>query len=186
MFPKLRKDCSRYGGRKPTVLRIVLTAVSSAGFRAVALYRLGYWCRAHRLRLLAAVLERVMHHTCHCWISTAAHIDEGFLVSHVCGIGVGPDTIIGKNCDIRRNVVFGGNYGRVDKQGRQKPTLGDNVSVGVGAVIVGPVKVGSRAIIGANSVVTRDVPENMIVSGIPAVVLHERWDECTGRKPEKY
>ena len=53
--------------------------------------------------------------------------------------------------------------------------------VGVGAAILGPVHIGSNAIVGANSVVTRDVPENVIVSGLPAHVIKERWDEESGR-----
>ena len=60
--------------------------------------------------------------------------------------------------------------------------MGDNVSVGVGAVILGPVLIGSNVIVGANSVVNRDVPENVIVFGIPARVIKERWSEDSGRK----
>jgi serine O-acetyltransferase len=60
--------------------------------------------------------------------------------------------------------------------------LGDNVSVGTGAVIIGPINVGTNSIIGANSVVTKNVPENVIVSGIPAVVIKERWNEESGRR----
>ena len=57
----------------------------------------------------------------------------------------------------------------------------DNVSIGAGAVLLGPVKVGSHAIIGANAVVTKDVPEHVIVAGVPAKVIKERWDEGVSR-----
>jgi serine O-acetyltransferase len=83
---------------------------------------------------------------------------------------------------VRQNVTFGANYGKVDKDGRKQPRVGDNVSVGAGAVVIGPVYIGSNAIIGANSVVTRDVPENVIAFGVPAKVIKDRWDESTGRK----
>jgi acetyltransferase-like isoleucine patch superfamily enzyme len=54
--------------------------------------------------------------------------------------------------------------------------------VGAGAVILGPVKVGSNSVIGANAVVTKDVPENVIVGGVPAQIIKDKWDESTGRK----
>jgi serine O-acetyltransferase len=100
----------------------------------------------------------------------------------VCGeIIVGYCTRIGNNCDIRQNVTLGGNFNKKDVYGNNMPILGDNVSLCAGAVIVRPVKIGSNSIIGANSVVTRDVPENSIVSGSPGVVIKKRWEESTGR-----
>ena len=65
----------------------------------------------------------------------------------------------------------------MDGDGRSQPWVEENVSVGAGAVIIGPIKIGANSIIGANSVVTRDVPGNTIVSGIPAKVIKTRWDE---------
>jgi serine O-acetyltransferase len=122
-----------------------------------------------------------MHHTCHCWISCAAEIGPGFLIAHVGGLVIGAGTRMGKDCDVRHNVTFGGNYNKVDADGRAYPWVGDNVSVGAGAVILGPVRIGSNAVIGANSVVTRDVPDNAIVLGIPAQVVRERRDNSLER-----
>jgi serine O-acetyltransferase len=180
LYRSLVKDHARYGGRNANPLAMLLSAMRDAGFRAVALYRVGRWCRGRGLRLPAAVIERVMHHLCHCWISTAAEIGDGFMIAHVGGLVIGGGTIIGTNCDVRQNVTFGGNFNRGDV--RKKPIIGDNVSVGVGAVILGPVRVGSNSIIGANSVVTRDVPANVIVSGIPAGILKPRWDSAAKRR----
>jgi serine O-acetyltransferase len=77
---------------------------------------------------------------------------------------------------------MGGNFSKRSEDGRTQPWVEDNVSFGVGAVVLGPVHIGKNAIIGANSVVTRDVPENMIVLGVPAQIIKERWREETGRK----
>jgi len=122
-----------------------------------------------------------MHHLCHCWISTFAEIGPGFYIAHVGSLVIGQETRIGRNCDVRQNVTFGGNFNKRDDQGRSQPLVGDNVSFGAGAVVIGPIKVGSNSIVGANSVVTRDVPENVIVSGVPAVVLKDKWDKESGR-----
>ncbi len=177
MLQELREDYGRYSAKRATLPRMAAKAGANAGFRAVVLYRLGRGCRKRGLRVLAAFCERLMHHLCHCWISTAAEIGPGFLVAHVCGLVIGGGAIVGSNCDVRHNVTLGGNFSRRDETGRTQPTLGDNVSVGAGAAVLGPVKIGSNVIVGANSVVTRDVPEDMIVSGIPAKVIRERWSE---------
>lgn len=123
-----------------------------------------------------------MHHLCHCWISLSAEIGPGFLIAHVGGLVIGGNTRIGKNCDVRQNVTFGGNFNKVDQDGRTQPWVDDNVSFGAGAVIIGPIRVGANSIIGANTVVTRDVPNNVIVFGVPGKIVRERWPEDGARK----
>lgn len=178
----LRADYQRYSNRPPTLLRMMSKALMNAGFRAVMFYRLGHACRCRKFRLGAAICERLMHHLSHCWISTAAEIGPGFFVAHVCGIVIGAGSRIGQQCDIRQNTTLGGNFNKTDDEGRSQPTLGDEVSLGVGVVILGPVKVGDRSIVGANAVVTRDIPANTIAGGIPAKVIKERWSDETGRR----
>lgn len=182
MFENLKEDYPRYGGKRGHVVLFLPKAIRDAGFRAVMLYRIGNWFRKRRLNMMAGLCERLMRHLCLCWIGTSAEIGGGFRIGHTIGLVIGGGAIIGKNCDVRQNTTFGGNYGKVDSTGRSQPRLGDNVSVGAGAVILGPVKVGSNSIIGANAVVTKDVPENVIVGGVPAKIIKKRWDESTGRK----
>lgn len=178
----IEQDYRRYSRRNGNLWRYCYKALSNAGFKAVLLYRLGVWFKKYNLGLLASLSQRMMHHACHCWISILADIGPGFLIAHVGGIVIGESTRIGSNCDIRQNVTFGGNFNKVREDGGSQPWVGDNVSVGVGAAILGPVRVGSNSIIGANSVVTRDVPENVIVFGVPARILKERWSEEFGRR----
>lgn len=178
----LKKDFLRYSKSEACFCGVLRLIAAKPGFRAVFLYRLGHALRKRKLFFLASICQRVMHHACHCYISISAEIGPGFLIGHVGGIVIGAKATIGSNCDIRQNVTLGGNYNRKDEEGRSQPTLEDGVSIGAGACILGPVRVGPNSIIGANSVVTRDVPENVIVSGIPAKVLKEVWARNSERK----
>ncbi len=183
MFDNLEHDYRRNSKHEGGSLwRYIYRAAANAGFRAVVLYRLGVWFKQKRMNFWAGMCQRLMHHLCHCWISVSAEIGPGFLIAHVGGLVIGGKTRIGSYCDVRQNVTFGGNFNKVGPDGRDQPWVGDHVSFGVGAAILGPVRIGSNSIIGANSVVTRDVPENVIVSGIPAVVVKDRSAADSGRK----
>jgi serine O-acetyltransferase len=178
----LRIDLIRYTNRKVSRWNIVRTFFAKAGFRALVLYRFGHYFYANKLGFLASFCQRLMHHLCSCHIHPAAKIGTGFLIAHVGGIVVGAGTIIGNNCDIRQNVTFGGNFNKMNEEGRTQPLLEDSVSVGAGACVLGPVTIGTQSIIGANSVVTRDVPAGKIAFGVPAKVIKDIWAEKSGRK----
>ncbi|MGH2271241.1 hypothetical protein ACQ9LF_05525 [Anaerohalosphaeraceae bacterium U12dextr] len=183
MLNNLKQDLVRinyYRLLKPEQVgpgRIIFEAMRNAGYRAVVLYRIGRWFRCRKMGFCAAVVERFMRHLCHCWISTAIDIGPGFVIAHVCGIivdgAVGP---IGKNFTIRQNVTIGGNYGKA-RNGRTQPIIGDDVSVGPGATILGPISIGSNTIIGANAVVTTDIPENSVAGTFRAEVIAQRADD---------
>jgi len=179
MLNNIKKDFERLSDlcklkTKPTVFAILWRAFQDSGFRAVFFFRIGRWCRLKRLGLVAAFFERLMRHLSHCWISTLADIGPGFIVAHVCGIIVPPGIHMGENCTIRQNVTLGGNYGKKNEKGRTNPWLEDNVSIGPGAVILGPVTIGSNTIIGANAVVTTSVPNNSVVAGMRAEIIAMR------------
>ena len=182
IYEKLKIDLARYTNRKVNRWNIFRTFFAKAGFRALVFYRLGHYFYGKKLGFLASLCQRLMHHLCSCYIHPAAKIGTGFLIALVGGIVVGVGTIIGNNCDIRQNVTFGGNFNKMNEEGRTQPLLEDNVSIGAGACILGLITIGAQSIIGANSVVTRDVPAGKIAFGIPAKVIKDIWNEHTGRK----
>jgi serine O-acetyltransferase len=95
-------------------------------------------------------------------------IGHGFYIGHFGGIVVNGNSVIGRNCNISQGVTLGyANRGR----NRGYPVLGNNVYIGPGAKIVGAVRIGNNVAIGANCVVTKDVPDGAVVVGIPGRVI---------------
>jgi serine O-acetyltransferase len=95
-------------------------------------------------------------------------IGNGLLLPHPIGIIIGDDIIIGNNVTIGQFVTLGGNFKKTkiyDNQTRKTPIIFDRVWLSAGSVIAGPIAINSDTIIGANSVITKDIPPNCIVNG---------------------
>lgn len=101
-------------------------------------------------------------------IPAGTRIGSGFYIGHFGGIVVSGKATIGRNCNISQGVTIG-RTNRGNHQGY--PVIGDNVYIGPGAVIVGGIRVGNNVAIGANCVVTRDVPDDAVVVGVPGKVI---------------
>jgi len=103
-------------------------------------------------------------------ISPGTQIGSGFYIGHFGAIVVHPRSVIGKNCNISHGVTLG-----QANRGRNKgyPKLGDNVYIGPGAKIVGAVVIGNNVAIGANCVVTKNIPDDSVVVGIPGRVISQ-------------
>lgn len=96
-------------------------------------------------------------------------VGPGFRIYHAGGfIHIGPKVKIGKNCTLLPGVVFG-NKSEIEDEGLT--ILGDNCYLGIDAKIIGSVTIGNNVVIGANSVVTKDIPDNAVVAGIPAKII---------------
>lgn len=104
-----------------------------------------------------------------CEISPYATIGPGFFLPHCIGIVIGHEVIAGSNLELFQNVTIGSN--RKEQNGRFMPVIGDNVSIGSGAVVVGPITIGDNVQIGANSYVDKDIPSNVVVAGCPAKII---------------
>ena len=101
-------------------------------------------------------------------IHPGAVIGSAFFIDHGMGVVIGETAEVGNNVTIYHGVTLGGTTW---KKGKRHPTIGNNVVIGTGAKVLGPVKIGDNARIGANSVVISDTPPNSVVVGIPGKVV---------------
>jgi len=97
-------------------------------------------------------------------------LDKNTKFIHPIGIVIAENAIIGKNCSIYQNVTIGPKSSADNKS----PTIGDNVRIYANACVIGDIKIGDNAVIGAGSVVTHDVPANAVVAGNPAKIIKYR------------
>lgn len=134
---------------------------------AIYFYRLERWLYTHKLKPFAKIVQALIFIMYNSKITGSCLIGKGtYFVSKCIGVNLVDDTIIGNNCRIGIGAKF------VKKAPfKHAPNLGNNIWVGPGAVIVGPVKIEDNVIIAANSVVTKSVPEGKIVGGIPAKII---------------
>ncbi|MDO4987727.1 MAG: serine O-acetyltransferase EpsC [Synergistes sp.] len=102
-------------------------------------------------------------------IHPAAQIGYGFFIDHGAGVVIGETTIVGNNVTMYQGVTLGGTGN--EKCHKRHPTIGDNVFIGSGAKLLGPITVGANARIGANSAVLKDVPEYATVTGMRARII---------------
>lgn len=144
----------------------------SPGYRYTYWMRLCAWLHHHRiLGLLFPFAWLIYYHLQVRFgiaISYHAAVGGGLYIGHHGGIVTNAGMVVGKNCNLSHDVTIG-----VSRRGERQgvPQFGDNVYIGPGARIFGNIKIGSNAAIGANCVVTKDVPENAVVVGIPGQVI---------------
>ena len=127
-----------------------------------------HWLWEHGHRSLARVLSQITRHITGVEIHPAAQIGKHFFIDHAMGVVIGETTIVGDNCVLYQGVTLGGTG---NETGKRHPTLGDNVLIGAGTKVLGPVYIGDNARIGAGSVVLKNLPANCTAVGVPAEVV---------------
>jgi len=147
-------------------------------FHAIWLYRVAHWLWIRRWHLLARFVSQLGRLLTGIEIHPGAKIGRRFFIDHGMGVVIGETAEIGDDVTLYHDVTLGGVAPSVDSQDqrctKRHPTLEDNVIVGSGAQILGPITVGRCARVGANAVVIKDVPSEVTVVGIPARVAVPR------------
>jgi serine O-acetyltransferase len=165
MFNRLREDIHVVFARDPAARSAAEVVLCYPGLRAIWIHRIAHRLWERKARLLARLLSDLGRILTGIEIHPGARIGRRFFIDHGSGVVIGETAEIGDDVTIYQGVVLGGvSWQKV----KRHPTIGNEVVIGAGAIILGPIKVGDCAKIGANSVVLKDVSPCTTVVGIPA------------------
>ena len=158
--------------RDPAAKSKLSVILTYPGVKAVFFHRIANFFSIAKLDLIARIISQFSRFLTGIEIHPKAKIGENLFIDHGMGVVIGETSEIGNNVTIYHMVTLGGISPSINsddqRDSKRHPTLMDNVVVGSGAQVLGPVIVGKNAKIGANAVVTKDVPENAVMVGIPA------------------
>lgn len=147
--------------------------INYPGIHAMFCYRINsfLWKKLH-LKFLARLLSQLARFFTGIEIHPGATIGKRFFIDHGMGVVIGETTVIGDDCVLYQGVTLGG-VGTGENKVKRHPTLLNNVMVSAGAKVIGDVTIGNNSIVGAQTVVLADVPDNCTVVGVPAFIVKE-------------
>lgn len=171
----IREDIRNARDHDPAARGDVENAIVYAGLHAIWSHRVAHhlWTCGHPTA--ARILAQVTRFLTGIEIHPAASIGRRFFIDHGMGVVIGETAEIGDDVMLYHGVTLGG---QVLTQTKRHPTLEDGVVVGAGAKVLGPITIGACSAIGANAVVTKDVPANHIAVGVPATMRPRKDCEC--------
>ena len=158
--------------RDPAAKSILSIILTYPGVKAVFFHQISNFFYKAGFDLIARIISQTIRFFTGIEIHPGANIGKNLFIDHGMGVVIGETSEIGDNVTIYHNVTLGGSSPSIDSE-RQRhekrhPTIGNDVVIGSGAQIIGPIKVGNNSRIAANAVVVKDVPENATMVGIPA------------------
>lgn len=168
---ELYLDAKNISRKDPASKNVLYVILLYPGFHAILFYRIAHFFSNLKLKFIARFISQLARFLTGIEIHPGAKIGKRLFIDHGMGIVIGETTTIGNNCTIYHGVTLGGT-GK-DKYKRH-PDLGDNVIVGCGAKVLGPIKIGDNVKIGANAVVLKEVPDNTTVVGVPGKIKQNK------------
>jgi serine O-acetyltransferase len=168
MFARLKEDIQCVFERDPAARNAFEVLTTYPGVWAVMIHRLSHALWNHGMKWLARVLSNVPRWMTGIEIHPGARIGRRFFIDHGMGVVIGETAEIGDDCTLYHGVTLGGTSW---EKGKRHPTLKDNVVIGAGAKVLGPITLHNSARIGSNAVVVKDVPAEATVVGIPGHIV---------------
>lgn len=179
MFNKLREYVNSIFLRDPAARSVLEVLTIYPGVHALVIHRLSHRLWHWKLKWLARLLSQLARWLTGIEIHPGSKIGRRFFIDHGMGVVIGETAEIGDDCTLYHGVTLGGTAWRKEKR---HPTLGNNVVVGAGAKILGPITIGDNARVGSNSVVVRDVPAGATVVGIPGRIVGPKPDDAKSQR----
>ena len=167
MFKDLRETIEAYKARDPAARSSLEVLLLYPGIKAVLSHRRALVPHA-RAEVSCRLISQRSRHRTGIEIHPGAKIGKRLVIDHGMGIVIGETAEIGDDCLIYHGVTLGGTGKDV---GKRHPTIGNNVLIGTGAKVLGPLKIGDNSRVAANSVVLRDIPPDSTAVGVPAKVV---------------
>lgn len=192
LFENLSYDLNRVMENDPAARSKIEVFLLYPTIHALIAYRISHYLYINKLFFLARLISQISRFFTGIEIHPGAKIGRGLVIDHGMGVVIGETSEIGDNVLLYHGVTLGGTG---KDKGKRHPTVGNNVVIGAGAKVLGPIYIGSNSKIGANSVVLNNVPEGATAVGIPAKniikIKEEKLDiieikDYTGRKKQIY
>jgi len=178
MFKRVREDIQTVFAKDPAARSLFDVVFCYPGLHASWLHRVAHFFWQKGLRFLARCISHMSRFITGIEIHPGAKIGQRCFIDHGSNVVIGETSEIGDDVLIYQGVTLGGTS--LEKKKRH-PTIGNNVEIGAGAIVLGPIKVGDGARIAAGSVVVKDVPNNATVIGVPGRIgLGFSMDEIRG------
>lgn len=168
MFKGLLSDARSIAERDPAAKSTLEVFLLYSGFHALIYHRIAHWLHKRKLFFPARLVSQFSRFVTGIEIHPGAVIGRGLFIDHGMGIVIGETSEVGDNCTIYHGVTLGGTG---KDKGKRHPTIGNNVLIGAGAKLLGPIVVGDSAMIGAGSVVLDNVEPDTTVTGPKARVV---------------
>lgn len=173
MFRRIRDDIRSIFDRDPAARSVAEVLLTYPGLHAVWIHRVAHRLWSWKIKLLARILSQFGRWLTGIEIHPGATIGNRFFIDHGMGVVIGETAEIGDDVTLYHGVTLGGTTWL---KGKRHPTLANNVVVGAGAKILGPITIGENARVGSNSVVVKDVPAGATVVGIPGRIVTAKSD----------
>ena len=168
MLKTIRDEINSIRDRDPAARSTAEILLLYSGLHAILLHRPAHWLYKRGARFPARFLSQFGRFLTGIEIHPGADIGKGLFIDHGSGVVIGETAVLGENCTLYQGVTLGGTG---NHKGKRHPTLGNNVTVGAGAKILGPFKIGDNAKVAAGAVVLRPVPSGATSVGVPARVV---------------
>ncbi|MEB4209483.1 serine O-acetyltransferase [Mycobacterium sp. 94-17] len=168
MLEAIRRDIRAARERDPAAPSTLQVIFAYPGVHAIWGHRINHWLWRRGAKLAARITAEITRILTGVEIHPGAALGPGLFIDHATGVVIGETAEVGEDVTLYHGVTLGGS-GR--DTGKRHPTIGDRVTIGAGAKILGAIKIGDDSRIGANAVVVKEVPSSSVVIGVPGQVI---------------